>query len=308
MPLAFHSRVSHGLFDHLARVEHGGDAFLEGFRERARELGIELRTGVRVTRLLELRDRRCHRVLLSDGAELPCDELYFAVHPRAVAELLPPELPGARRFREQTADREESCSFFSWFGVVEPRSGVEEPPELTSYISHCNLNRILRPGAGGATGIGMVRAEEQLPDGRRIHTLTAFATAFAAEAIAPGGDYRRDPAYRAYKERRCRELEQRILEAYPEYAGRLTRFDAASPLTFRRYDPPSGCAYGPRRRVQADRGFGRLPLRNGYLAGHGALIPGVLGTLMSSFLLVRRIIGEPAWRQLLQRKLKEVRS
>lgn len=288
-----HCRVSYGLGNHIARVRRGGDAFLEGFRREAARLGITVRTGVTVTECLEWSGRECRRVGLSDGGELEFDAMFLAIHPRSILRLLP-ERVGNAFFRERVAGLEDSCGFFSVFGVLD--EALKAPSELTSYMSTADLNRILLPGRG-ASGTGMVSAHEVDAEGRPVTTLTAFRTAYPAETRRWEGmpDRESDPAYREYKERMTETVLAEVFRAYPQYRGKLRVLASSSLLSCRDYVPPTGCAYGVRQKLGEPRLFGRLPVRNFYALGHGALIPGVLGTMMASFLLFRQMVGEQAY-------------
>ncbi len=64
-------------------------------------------------------------------------------------------------------------------------------------------------------------------------------------------------------------------------------------LTFRdRLNSPGGSAYGIKQKMGQFNLQGKLPLRNVYAAGQSALLPGVLGAMMSSFVVARSVIGE----------------
>ena len=76
------------------------------------------------------------------------------------------------------------------------------------------------------------------------------------------------------------------------YAERVTWVETASMLTFRDYLGSScGSAYGILQQVGQYGLFGRLPGRNLYAAGQSALLPGVLGAMMSGFLAARLMVG-----------------
>ncbi len=299
-----HARVSFGLGDHIARAGRGGDSLLDGFAREAKRLGIDVRTGVTVAECaMPGANRECHRVRLTDGDELEFDDMFLAIHPRAILKLLPESRKNAL-FRERVANLQDTCGFFSIFGTVE---GVPDAAsELTSYLSEADLNAILLP-EGRGTGTGIVTARETDAAGRPVVTLTAFRTAFPQATARWSGlsraEREADPGYREFKARQRAEIEQEVGRAYPEYRGKLRLVTDSSWLTCRDYVPPSGCAYGVRQKVGEPRLFGRLPVRNFYALGHGALIPGVLGTWMASFLLFRQVAGESAYWDLYRRRL-----
>lgn len=294
-----HCRVSFGLGNHIARVECGGDAFIDGFRREAEKLGIEVRTGVCIAKCLkEAGCRECRRVVLSDGSELEFDDMFLAIHPKAILNLLPEEAVNTF-FRRRIEALEDSCGFFSVFGVIEPTA--KAMPELTSYLSTNDLNRILLPGRGG-TGTGMVIAEEKDAAGKRLRTFTAFSSVWPEDTAR--WNEKRDAMYLEYKERYAQRIYDEVYRVYPELRGRVDWKASSSLLTFRDYAPPTGCAYGVRQKLGISRIFGRLPVRNFYAIGQSALIPGMLGTMMASFLMFRQIVGEAAYWKLLETRLR----
>jgi hypothetical protein len=49
--------------------------------------------------------------------------------------------------------------------------------------------------------------------------------------------------------------------------------------------------------------FGKLPLRNTYAAGQSSVLPGLVGAMMSSFIVGRSIIGKEDYSGFLRRRL-----
>ena len=69
--------------------------------------------------------------------------------------------------------------------------------------------------------------------------------------------------------------------------------DAASVLTFRDYlYSPEGNAYGIKQKRGQFNLFGKLPLVNLYVAGQSAVLPGIVGAMLSSFIVARNILGK----------------
>jgi len=80
--------------------------------------------------------------------------------------------------------------------------------------------------------------------------------------------------------------------------------DAASPLTLRHYlNSPDGSAYGVKQKLRQFNLRGRLPLRNTYAAGQSSFLPGLVGAMMSSFILGRSIIGRDDYGNFLRQRL-----
>ena len=76
---AVHSRVCYSLFESLARVERGGDAFVGAFRTRFQELGVDVLCGVEITGCSDIDGKTIHRFSLSNGEEIGFDSAVFRV-------------------------------------------------------------------------------------------------------------------------------------------------------------------------------------------------------------------------------------
>ena len=125
-------------------------------------------------------------------------------------------------------------------------------------------------------------------------TGSALELSFAQDVAAWVGTRRgrRPPEYRAYKQTRAAAIARRLV-GRASYADRIRWVDTASLLTFRDYQHSlSGSAYGIMLKTGQYGLFGRLPVRNCYAAGQSALLPGVLGAMMSGLLAVRQMVGK----------------
>jgi phytoene dehydrogenase-like protein len=75
-------------------------------------------------------------------------------------------------------------------------------------------------------------------------------------------------------------------------------------LTFRDYlNSPCGSAYGIMQKVGQYGLFGRLPGRNLYAAGQSALLPGVLGAMMSGLFVARQMVGKDEFDKIIYNKV-----
>jgi len=293
IPLGQHCRISCGLNRHLSRVEHGGDAFLNGFHRELKRHGVTIRTNTTIDKMLSFTaDQRCREVLLSTGETLATDTIFFAVHPECYLPLFPEALltPSTRR---RFGKYQDTCSFFAIYG----RLDHEQPPkqELLQYISSNDLNAVLGPGAN-AYGTGMVTSSERDAQGKKHTTLTAFRNMHLDEFKARCGitslQQRHAQQYLDTKQQITAEIVADILRVYPQYAQALTVLDSATPLTFLRYSPPRGSAYGVRIKMSESRLAGRLPVNNCFALGHHAIMPGILGSILGAFLTFRLAAGE----------------
>ena len=74
-------------------------------------------------------------------------------------------------------------------------------------------------------------------------------------------------------------------------------------LTYRDYLSTPGSGYGIRQKIGQHNLFGRLPVKNFFAVGQNAMLPGMLGAMVSSFVIFRRLIGENTYWQLLEQRL-----
>lgn len=306
---ANHARVSYGLYQSVARVEGGGDAFIQAFRKRSADLDIEIMPATHVSECVDVRDRRVGRFVLNTGDEVSCDHCIFTIHPQEILTILPRNHL-TKAFVERVTDFEPSVGMFSLYGVVEKDdswTGREDDfaPSILSLLPTSDLDELIDPARRGDQALAIMRSLERA-SGKAYEVVNACEVSFV-EHFHPWRASRRGkrPAgYLEYKEQRAERIRERIVSAYPEYRDSYRVMDAASPLTFRDYlNSPDGSAYGVRQKIGQFNLFGRLPLRNTYAAGQSALLPGLVGAMMSSFILGRKIMEEEDYGSFMKQRL-----
>lgn len=287
-PLSLHCRTSVGMHKSLARVKGGGNAFIKAFERRAKSLNIKIMINTEISDVSTPIGKNINSVQLSNGSLCCFENCILSIHPRNMLSILKNSL-----FPESTIKNifnyEESFSFFSLFAVIQ----TDEPvvPSLTSYLTRDNLNSIIsRTSADCAMAI---LTGNEIVSERKINTLCAFESEFPGEANRWKNLQCRskDISYRNYKERRAASMIRKIEKVYPEYAGRIKIICTSSTLTFEDYIPPFGSAYGIMHKVGEQNIFGRLPIRNFYAIGQSSMTPGVVGAMLSSFIVARCLLG-----------------
>ena len=291
VPFAVHSRVCFSLFESLARVERGGDAFIRAFRKRFKELGVEVLCNTHITGCGEVVNKTVRSVHLSNGQEVAFESAILTVHPQEILKLLPRESarPG---FLNRVREFEDSTGFFSIFATVD-ESDETRAATITSLLPSLNMNQLLTPGRMEESALVIVLGREEVR-GKRVCTLTAFEPV-SPEDVEPWRDTatgERPAAYQDYKDQRAARIIERIVKACPEYEGRIRLVDSASTLTYRDWlNSPTGAAYGIKQKVGQLNLVGRLPLANWFAAGQSAVLPGIVGAMMSAFVVCRGILG-----------------
>ncbi len=302
---ASHCRVAYGLYEPTARVEGGGEALVEAFTGALAGLDVEVRCGATIAEMPGIVGRTASRFVLSDGEEVGADACVLTIHPLEILRALPAEhLTPA--FRHRVEDLEPTFGFFAIFGVLngepvdDPRAG-----SIFSIFPDADLNRVLTPDWEGEQPLVLIFGRERA-NGRPVATVTALEVSFF-ERVARWRDTRvgrRGESYRAYKQHRAERMLGRLEQYFPAFRTDLELLESASLLTFRDYlNAPLGAAYGIKQKAGQLNLIGRLPIANLYAAGQCAMLPGVLGAMVSSFFVCRLIIGKRDFQALIEGRL-----
>ena len=142
--------------------------------------------------------------------------------------------------------------------------------------------------------------------GKPMALVTAFEPSFL-EHVSPWKDSLtgcRPDGYRDYKAARVEAVVRHLGHYGRGFGERFRVLDAASMLTFRDYlHSPDGTAYGIKQKVGQYNLIGRLPLRNLFVAGQSSLLPGVAGAMMSSFIVIRQVLGKESFNRFMSARL-----
>jgi len=302
---ANHSRLCLGVYESVARVKGGGGAIVKAFETKFKDLDIEICCGKYIVELADIRNHRAGRFILNTGEEISGGNCIFTIHPREILKILP-EKHLSRAFIDRGASFESSAGFFSVFATLEPE--YEEPDfgaNIFSIFPHSDINQLLDPEYKGVPALVIIKSTEQVGE-KNYRTITAFEPSFVehVEAWRDSKTGMRPQAYQDYKKKRVKSITERIVKVFPEYKDRLNIIDAASVLTFRDYlNNYDGSAYGVKQKVGQYNFIGKLPIRNLYAAGQSSLLPGIVGAMMSSFIVGRSLINEDEYNKFLNRNL-----
>lgn len=287
-PLSVHCRASVGMHKSLARVVGGGDTFVKAFKRRAEELNIAIMTNTEISNIAQRHGKTINAVKLSNGSICHFENCILSIHPREILSVLPDDV--VSKSTRQIIDKyEETFSFFSLFATIQIDHPL--PCALTSYLTNDNLNSIISPNSDDCA-MAILTGNEVVGNDK-VNILCAFESEFSGEANHWKNTACRsnDDSYQQYKDRRAASMLRKIEKVYPEYAGKINILSTSSTLTFKDYIPPLGSAYGIMHKVGEPPLFGRLPIRNFYAIGQSALMPGVIGAMLSSFIIGRFLLG-----------------
>lgn len=302
---ANHARVAYGLYEAVVRVKDGGDAFVKAFTKALQGLDVEIRLRTYIQECADVENRHVGRFVLNTGEEVSCDECIFTIHPESIRQVLPKEHL-TKAFEERVSDFEPSHGFFSLYCVLNT-GNPEEPlnPQITSLLPASNVDQLMDEENTDETALVVLTSNEEVK-GKTCKILTALEPSFfhEVEAWKETSLKKRPQSYLDYKQDRIDKIVKRIVDFYPEYENRIEVVDAASQLSYRDFlHTPDGSAYGVKQKMGQISLFGRLPFRNLYASGQNAVMPGIVGAMMSSFILLRSLLGKEKYDAFIQEKL-----
>ena len=287
---ANHCRVSYGLHDDVVRVKDGGDAFINAFLREAGKLDIEIRRNTFISECLDVNNKMSKSVRLNTGEIISFDKAVLAIHPRSILEILPPEAVN-KTFRERISEFEDSLGFFSLHAKVSPKVAAF-PIALTSCLFSLDMNRIMSNDHDD-TAMAIMTTIENVK-GKDVQVVNAFRAMTFEECRQwrDCPDRSRNESYQAYKKAKSAKIIADIEHIYPQLKGRLEILETATQLTFADYLFSSGTAYGIKQKSGQFNIAGKLPLRNFYAIGQNALLPGMLGAMVSAFIVYGKITAD----------------
>ncbi|HPX56278.1 MAG TPA: NAD(P)/FAD-dependent oxidoreductase [Syntrophales bacterium] len=256
----------------------------EAFVGRFRKLGGQLVVADGVERILT-EPGRITGGRLHSGREIDADTIIAAVHPQNITPMLPADV--LRSDQAERIDRLENTKGLFVVTLAVDGSAHETLPY--------NLFR-LHPEADGSLARGSFH---QIREGSQpgTHLLTMMATS-GIEEWHPWERTRSGQRGEDYEQEKRNRAGAFIAEATALFGPLKGKqiVDIYTPLTIRDWvGSPGGSAYGIRRsssQLMKTAFLSRPALKGLFFAGQNILAPGIMGTTLGAFQVIRRIIGQ----------------
>ncbi len=300
MSFANHSRMCLSFYESIACVKGGGDAFIRAFEAKFREHDVDIRCGASIAELADINDSRVGRFILSTGDEVAADTCVFTIHPKELVKVLPHK-HFSRAFMNRVSSFESSAGFFSVFASLKGNEDPYPGGMIVSLFPDDDVNKLLDPRYHGSPALVIIKSPEQTGGGGG-KGICILEPSFPEQVSAWSGSRRgtRPQEYLDYKITRVDAIKEHIFGFFPAYREHLDFLDAGSLLTARDYlNSPDGSAYGVKQKMGQFNLVGKLSLHNLYAAGQSALLPGIIGAMMSSVIVGRAVVGKERFGKLL---------
>lgn len=266
------------------RLKESSSLLAETFVRRFQMLGGELLTEDRALHILVDADH-VRGLRLQSGRELAADTIIAAIHPQTVM----PMLPGGSFKPDHAARIKGFENTKGLFVVTLAIDGTVH--EALPY----NLYR-LHPEPDGTLLHGLflqIRKSTQ-PD-TLLLTMMATSDMDAWQPWLHTKSGQRGKGYEDAKRKKAETFIDEATECFGSLQG-MKMIDIYTPLTIRDWvGSPEGSAYGIMRtsdQLMKTTCLNRPSIDGLYFAGQNILAPGILGTTLGSFQVVRRIIGQ----------------
>jgi len=301
---ANHARMCQGMYDGMTRVEGGGDAFVDALKTALDDAGVEIYCNRHVVACEEIHDGQVGAFLLNSGERVQFTNCVLTIHPQMILNLLPKENL-RKAFINRIDGFESSFGFFALFCECDDPDLLNDC--MINFLPNTDLDAQFRPGNRSADSMLFCISSEEIVAGKPRRTLTALEAAYP-EDFAEWEEstiMKRPQAYADYKAAKAARIVERILAHQPQLKGHLRVLGSSSPLTFRDYlNSPDGSAYGVKQKMGQFNLLGQLPLRNLYAAGQSSVLPGVMGAMVSSFIVCRTMLDRSEFDAEIHRRLE----
>lgn len=299
---ANHCRMVQNFYESIAFVRDGGDAFIRAFKEKFKNYDVNISCNTTISELAGINDSRVQRFVLSNGEEVTATSCVFTIHPWDVLDMLP-EKSYSRAFASRVRAFEPSAGFFSAFARLKPEAVCSSQGSIVSLFPDTDVNNLLDPAREGVPALVIINSND-CTDAEGRKGICILEPSFSRQ-VEPWSGSRlgsRPQGYLDYKEQRLEAIREHLFRVFPHYRDSLDFIDAGSMLTYRDYlHSPDGSAYGVKQKLRQFNMIGKLPLHNLYAAGQSALLPGIIGAMMSSLIVGRSVLGKDEYGKLLGR-------
>ncbi len=297
VPMAFHACIAGSYYESVHGIKGGGLALTRAYESQLKKLDVDVYCGQGVSEIIFSSDTSPAGIRLRDGEVLNCRGCISTVHPVEFLNIVP-ATAFRPAFRKRLMNLEETISAYILY--IASRT----VPEMLTR------NNLLVTGDWDLTGL---RAQAPLKK-RPLYLCSSMKedskeTRSGLVGIVPAhrGDTdhcsqskpgKRPQEYQQLKDQITAQLRPYIEQSIQGIAGNIEHVDCATALTLRDFThQPFGSMYGVKHRIGQYNPLPVTKAKNLFLAGQTVVAPGIMGAIISAFLVCGFIIGH---RQLLK--------
>ncbi len=304
---ANHCRIVAAFYEKIAKVVDGGDALIEAFEKKLTDLGVDIKLNTEVDKFGEVAKRNVSGCKLTTGECVEAENYIFAINPKEIVKSLPYKYL-SKGFLARVNDFESSTGFFSLYCIADESltDCIDFYPSVITLYPDYEVNSISDGISHDRTAVIVFIDKESDNNGSK-HLVFNILETSCIEDVSKWSDLSRakkkNKDYLKYKKDRVSKILERVYMRFPELRETLKVLDSASLLTYKRFlNSYDGSAYGIKQKVGQFNLFARLPIKNIYAVGQNSVLPGIVGAMISSFMLGRLLIGEEKYNRYVERR------
>ena len=286
-----HAVVAGSFYESANGIIGGGESLAEAFDERLKDLGVDVYCGTEVREILLSAEKEVSGIRLGEDRILQGPCCISTIHPRLLPSLVPDS--GFRPiYRNRLEGLEDTFSAIIVYAKSDlplktlaranlfllPNPRILEPVDLDPVEKTPLFITRARQDDGAVSGEGCVIICP-VPHAGTGHWKDLFPS--------------EDPAaYRFIKAELSRRIVDHLETSCPEFQGRITELESATPLTLKHFtNSPTGSLYGVKHKIGQINPLPMTKIKGLFLAGQAIAAPGLLGAVYSGFLTCGNIVG-----------------
>lgn len=261
------------------------------------ELNVHYQTNSSISKFCEIKNRSVETIILNNEEELSFENILFTIHPKDILKIIP-EDHFTPAFRTRVNDFESSMGFISVHGILDLKDNSNYSSDLINILPDKNINDLFEKGNSSGGLCFLQEYDDKLKKYKFI----------ILESIHPNELKKwqssttnlRSSDYLDFKKKKTEEIIKRVEKVFPDLKGAFKTSFTATPLTYRDYlNNYDGSAYGIKQKIGQFNLIGHLKIRNVFVAGQSSLLPGIVGSMISSFLIGSHMLGKDVYKNFL---------
>ena len=288
---AYNACIAGSYYQSVHGIKGGGRKLATTYDDLLAEIGVAVYCGQPVSEILLTANSRPSGVRLNDGTKLDCINCVSTIHPKEFLKLVP-ESTFRPAYRKRIQQLDETSSAYILFAGCK---NIPESIAQRNIMITCNWDWSESMGQNPLENRPLyICCNHQAHEPSEICGLTGIVPAQMIEMnrwldSKPG---KRPKDYVHFKKKISLELQHYIERCLPEIKGKIEFVECATPLTLRDFtNSPFGSIYGVKHKVGQYNPIPLTKVKNLYLAGQAVVAPGIMGAVISAFLVCGFIVG-----------------
>jgi all-trans-retinol 13,14-reductase len=305
VPFANHAYVAGSYYESVHGISGGGLKLTEVFETQLEKWGVHVYCGQEARRILLSSDGTLSGIVLKNGTHLNSTGCISTIHPHHLLEIVPdsvfrPAYVNRLKTLEETAS---ACILYAaCSGPIKDLAGsnifIFPEPDFTFFYKDVSIEKqpMYITAAGG----------EQNGEPTKYGFIAICPMSKAqAEPLTDPVTKGHSVDYRFLKEELTDKMVDSIRTSCPEIAEKIIDITCATPLTLRDFtNSPFGSLYGVKHKIGQYNPTPVTRLKGLFLAGQAITAPGIMGAMISGFLVCGSILGH----ENIQEELKKCRQ